>query len=251
MKIRTDFVTNSSSVSYIITMDPKVVEKFNKLDNEGEAEKKKVILSTLVQDITANGTPLELDGREVYLRKYQIRPKSDTLFDTAFDEPEAVDFAALSEKELWKYIYGEYFVNLRIDSEYKGFSCLLLPHEMPETRNVMIIMSDYVVQLIKKNHFDTMSPLHQRVFTALYDDISAGTACEVEESKLFMKKYHYHIKNDCLFDDSFGIPVENVDFTQLSHEDLWKYIRGEWFLNGRLKSELRGFALLPVGGKSQ
>lgn len=247
MKIRTDFVTNSSSVSYIITMDSKVVEKFNELGTESEKSSKRIILDTIFDDMKENGTKIDLDERETYIRKYVIRPKADTMYDSDIEEKD-IDFSTMSNEDLWKYINGEYFVNLRIESEYKGFSCLLLPHEVPEIRTLVVVMSQDGADMLMKNHFDSFTPKRRRIFNALYKDLKEGSEFTLGEISLKAKSYTYHIKNDCLFEDSFEMPIEEVDFEALSDDDIWKFIKGEYFLNQHLNDDFFCFSFVPIWG---
>lgn len=134
MKIRADFVTNSSSVSYLVSWSPEMAD-FIRLKNgryRGDAKKNRVH-DALARDLETHGRRIDVDGTPVYYRKYGFQKKTDCLFD-GDSSAEPVDFASLDEERLWAYIRGEYLVNARLAAELKGFGAVQIPRDVPAFR---------------------------------------------------------------------------------------------------------------------
>lgn len=131
MKIRTDFVTNSSSVSYIITMNEDMAEFIKtKTKNYNEDIKKVKIYDALQGDLKTNGKKISIDNTQVYYKQYDFEKKPDCKYNFSFDKPvEEIDFSQMGDDELWSYIYGEYFVNARLSTEFKGFGTTQVPRD--------------------------------------------------------------------------------------------------------------------------
>ena len=120
MKIRVDYVTNSSSVSYILTMNEEIVDIYEKNFKSIRDHKKARIFEMLHKEMIENGTRVMLEGKEIYSKKINFNT-DECMTDDTFEKPiEQVDFSKLSDEELWSYIFGEYIMNGRI-SEFRGF----------------------------------------------------------------------------------------------------------------------------------
>ena len=132
MKIRVAFVTNSSSVSYIVSWSPEIAE-FIRLKSElyqGDVKKNR-IYNLLTEDLIKNGKKQEIEENVVLSRKYGFMKKTECLYDTSFEKPiDEVDFSTLDEGKLWAYIWGEYLVNARLALEFKGFGAVQVPRDL-------------------------------------------------------------------------------------------------------------------------
>jgi|GEM_PF-594754 hypothetical protein len=248
MKIRTDFVTNSSSVSFIITMDLYISENYNLLERETDTTKKKIIYGAVKEDLINNGVSSCVDGHETYVKKYRIRPKTDATFEKMITNAESIDFSALGDEELWKYINGEYILGNRITSEYQGFSSFRVPKECPDVRSFMVITSPCNVKMDKRKlHFST-DERKKKVFDTIVDDLlSTGEEIKIDGKKVVIKDFTFDIKKDCKYEAH--IPPEET-FAEKSKEEIMPYILGEYLLNRRMK-EFECMACLPVGVKPE
>jgi hypothetical protein len=132
MKIRADYVTNSSSVSYIVSWSPEMSEFIRLKNSNFNGNKKKLrIYQALTEDLKNTGEKVVIDKNSIFVKKYGFMKKTECIYDLSFDVPvESVDFEALDDNTLWAYIRGEYLVNAKLSSELKGFGSVQVPRDL-------------------------------------------------------------------------------------------------------------------------
>lgn len=124
MKIRTDFVTNSSSVSYILTMDLDIVNLFIDMYNKEDSMKGKVRMAIALRDfMIENGTISYMHEHEIYtyLMEFADDDGSCVTKETLEENGENTDPMQMNEEELFNYIKGEYIHFQKLSKFLRGF----------------------------------------------------------------------------------------------------------------------------------
>lgn len=122
--MRTDFVTNSSSVSYIVTMALSIVDCFIRNIQESESMKGTIRLAEAMRDyLIENGTVNYLHNHEIYscLIKFNDDDGSSVTKEILEKNGDNSDPLKMNETDLFAYIKGELLQNKKLSNLLNGF----------------------------------------------------------------------------------------------------------------------------------
>lgn len=107
-----------------------------------------------------------------------------------------------------------------------------------------VAMADFARKK-RGNYIDNM--LLKRVCYLLNSEMEKrGQPLVFENADLLIAAFHFEKDKDCLYDRDLSPDSGEVDYFKLSDERMWAYIYGEFFVNGRLSAELKGFGAVQA-----
>ncbi len=126
MLMEAETLKKTDVLNYLIVMDLVKTEDTQAMYGSLSINsRKKIMAAMLHDDLLGSGTRVMVEGRELYSKIYTFDSHKDCRFDNSFGTAiDSVDFSIVSGKDIWSYIYGEYFVNNRLSSEMPGFGLI-------------------------------------------------------------------------------------------------------------------------------